>query len=51
MDRIYHGWQRQSNAISVQQVLEEALSRLARKVLVFWEQAGPIPVFMPFKRF
>ena len=26
----YHGWQRQPNAISVQQVLEEALSRLAR---------------------
>ncbi len=26
----YHGWQRQTNAISVQQVLEEALSRLAR---------------------
>jgi tRNA pseudouridine38-40 synthase len=27
----YHGWQRQPNAISVQQVLEEALSRLKRK--------------------
>ncbi len=26
----YHGWQRQQNAISVQQVLEEALSRLFR---------------------
>ena len=26
----YHGWQRQPNAISVQQVLEEALSRLIR---------------------
>ena len=26
----YHGWQRQPNAISVQEVLEEALSRLAR---------------------
>ena len=26
----YHGWQRQPNAISIQQVLEEALSRLAR---------------------
>ena len=26
----YHGWQRQSNAISVQQVLEEAISMLAR---------------------
>ena len=26
----YHGWQRQPNAISVQQVLEEALSRLVR---------------------
>jgi tRNA pseudouridine38-40 synthase len=28
---VYHGWQRQPNAISVQQVLEEALSRLKRK--------------------
>lgn len=27
----YHGWQRQPNAISVQQVLEEALRRLKRK--------------------
>jgi tRNA pseudouridine38-40 synthase len=27
----YHGWQRQPNAISVQQVLEEALSRLKRE--------------------
>jgi tRNA pseudouridine38-40 synthase len=27
----YHGWQRQPNAISIQQVLEEALSRLKRK--------------------
>ncbi len=26
----YHGWQRQPNAITIQQVLEEALSRLAR---------------------
>lgn len=27
----YHGWQRQPNAVSVQQVLEEALSKLLRK--------------------
>lgn len=27
----YHGWQRQTNAISVQQVVEEALSTLLRK--------------------
>ena len=27
----YHGWQRQPNAISIQQVLEEALSKLKRE--------------------
>lgn len=30
----YHGWQRQPNAISVQQVLEEAFSTLVRKEMV-----------------
>ena len=29
----YHGWQRQPNAISVQQVLEEALSKLIRECI------------------
>jgi tRNA pseudouridine38-40 synthase len=27
----YHGWQRQPNAMSVQQALEEALSKLIRE--------------------
>ncbi|MGB2136509.1 MAG: tRNA pseudouridine(38-40) synthase TruA, partial [Flavobacteriaceae bacterium] len=30
----YHGWQRQPNAISVQQVLEEALSKLIRESII-----------------
>ena len=30
----YHGWQRQLNAISIQQVLEEALSKLLSKSIV-----------------
>ena len=31
----YHGWQRQNNVISVQQVLEEQLSKLLKEEIVF----------------
>lgn len=32
----YHGWQRQTNAISVQEVLEEALSRICKEPITIY---------------
>lgn len=46
----YHGWQRQKNARSVQEVVERAISRISGEEIVVIGAGGRMQVFMQRSR-
>ena len=46
----YAGWQRQDNALAVQQVVEEALARILGRSVTVYGAAARMPAFTPAVR-